>query len=167
VCILRLKTGVNFSDLKVNHEQISRTIPSVKYEFKTTEKFSREYLNTCGRRCCQRLSEFFILTVDGAGNVEAGNAKKSAYANAGQTKNGQLSTVPELNDSCEDIDTNEIYKYGIIRSGRKLKHEWRSDTRPSMITALLLPFIYVNCPYRIIFFYLFKGTKTEWNYRVT
>ena len=42
VSILRLKTGINFSDLKVNHERMNVVTPSVKYEFKTTEKFSRE-----------------------------------------------------------------------------------------------------------------------------
>lgn len=61
-----------------------------------------------------------LIVVDRGSNVENFVPKKLPYANAIRAENGQLAPVPEVNDSCEDIATNEIYKYGGIRSARAI-----------------------------------------------
>ena len=53
-----------------------------------------------------------VCAVDGRSDVENCASEKLPYANAVRAENGQLPPVPEMNDSCEDIATNEIYEYG-------------------------------------------------------
>ncbi|XP_065206857.1 bumetanide-sensitive sodium-(potassium)-chloride cotransporter-like isoform X2 [Planococcus citri] len=83
VCILRVKTGLDFSHLKVNQDQISKNIYSTKYEFNNVN---------------QRI------------NIGEPEAIKINDDGASKRKNGDLN-FSELNDSYEDIATNDIYRY--------------------------------------------------------